>query len=408
MTYKPHPLILLLVMLPLACAPPPQTETQAGQPGTPADFVLGGTADRAPLGSAAERRIRMADRAQQRYTYLFDLSELPRYEPKQAVSGVIRLWGNNYIGDSGLAERWCAEFRKHHAEAECELVLPTAAVAAPSLYFGLADVSMNHELTFYDYLSHVRILGYEPTGFSIVTGSFDVPGWQNSIAIVVHKDNPLTGISMAQLDGVFGSARAGGWVGARWEPDFARGPEGNIRTWGQLGLEGEWADRQINTYGYSLRYATSLEFSNKVLRASDKWNENLLAYGNYVAEDGTRTGQADSIVGHLEEDRQAIAYLRWRPDFEGRVKVLKLSEQDSGPYFEFSVENIQARRYPLWGDQSLWVSVRPGTQINPRAAEFIRFVLSREGQELVMEDGKYFPLPADAVAEQLNKLAEME
>ena len=385
-----------------------QPETPAEQPLAPADFVLRGTDDRAPLGSAAERRIRMADRARQKYPYRFDLSELPRYEPKHIVSGVIRLWGNNYVGDSGLAGRWCAEFRRRHAKANCELVLPTAAVAAPSLYFGLADLAMNHELTFYDYLAHVRILGFEPTGFSIVTGSYDVPGWQNSIAIVVHADNPLAGISMEQLDGVFGSARAGGWVGARWEPEFARGPEENIRTWGQLGLKGEWADKPINTYGYSLRYATSLEFSNRVLSSSDKWNENLLAYGNYVAEDGTRTGQADSIVGRLEEDRQGIAYLRWRPDFEDRVKVLQLSEQDGGPYYEFSVENIQARRYPLWGDQSLWVSVRPGTQISPRAAEFIRFVLSREGQELVMEDGKYFPLPADAVTEQLNKLAGME
>ena len=407
-TRKPSALPILLAMLLPTGSQSLQSTASDEEPAAPAEFVLGGTADRAPVGSAAERRIRMAERAMQRYPYRFDLSGLPRYEPKHTVSGVIRLWGNNYIGDSGLAERWCTTFRKHHPAAQCELVLPTAAVAAPSLYFGLADLAMNHELTFYDYLSHVRILGYEPTGFSIVTGSFDVPGWQNSIAIVVHKDNPLSEISMEQLDGVFGSARAGGWIGARWEPEFARGPEQNIRTWGQLGLTGEWADKPIHTYGYSLRYATALEFSNKVLSSSDKWNENLLAYGNYVAEDGSRMGQADSIVGHLEEDRQGIAYLRWRPDFEGRVKVLRISETSGAAYFEFSVENIQARRYPLWGDQSLWVSVRPGTRINPKPAEFIRFVLSREGQQLVMEDGKYFPLPADAVAEQLARLAGLE
>ena len=68
---------------------------------------------------------------------------------------------------------------------------------------------MNHELTFYDYLSHVRILGYDPPGSPIVTGSYYVRGWQNSVAIVVHNDNPLERINMDQLDGVFGSERAG-------------------------------------------------------------------------------------------------------------------------------------------------------------------------------------------------------
>ena len=408
MTDKRHSLLLpswaLLAALGISCAPQEQEE----HPVPPADFVLGGTPDSAPPGSAAERRIRMADRAMQRYSYRFDLSGLPDYQPRQTVSGTIRLWGNNYIGDSGLAANWCAGFRDFHPNADCELVLPTAAIAAPSLYFGLADLAMNHELTFYDYLSHVRILGYEPTGFSIVTGSYDVRGWQNSIAVIVHKDNPLARISIKELDGVFGSERAGGWIGASWEPAFARAPEDNIRTWGQLGLEADWTDKPINTYGYSLRYATALEFSNRVLSSSDKWNENLLAYGNYVASDGTRTGQAERIVRHLETDSQGIGYVRWDPGYAGRVKILWLAEEPGGEYFEFTVENIQARRYPLWGDQSLWVSVAPGTNINPKAAEFIRYVLSREGQEEIMADGKYLPLPAEAAAGELDKLARLE
>jgi phosphate transport system substrate-binding protein len=73
-----------------------------------------------------------------------------------------------------------------------------------------------------------------------------------------------------------------------------------------------------------------------------------------------------------------------------------------------NITNLQQRKYPLWGDQSFWVSIKPGTRIDPKAAEFIRFVLSREGQQLVMEDGKYLPLPADAVAAELAKLARFE
>ncbi len=384
----------------------------APAPQSAAEFVLQAPADDEPVkpfsGSATERRARLADRARSAYTLQFDLSALPAYQPKGKITGTIRLWGNNYIGDSGLAGRWRDAFKKFHPGVEFELVLPTAAVAVPALYFGLADLGMNHEPSFYDYLGHVRILGYEPTGFSVVSGSFDVSGWQNAFAIIVHKDNPLTKITMEELDGVFGSTRAGGWEGTKWRPDFARGPEKNIRTWGQLGLKGEWTNRELNLYGYSIRYATALEFSNKVLKASDKWNEDILAYGNYISPEGKRTLQAEQIMARMREDKQGIAYIRWQKGFAQDVKVLALAENANGPYYDFNVENLQQRLYPLWGDQSFWVSVKPGTKIDPKVAEFIRFVLSREGQQLVMEDGKYLPLPADAALAGLAKLSKLE
>lgn len=377
-----------------------------------AEFVLQGTPTDEPVkafsGSAAERRARLAERARSTSGNIFDLSGLPAYQPKQQITGKIRLWGNNYVGDSGLAQRWRDEFIKRHPGAEFELVLTTAAVAVPALYFGLADLGMNHEPTFYDYLGHVRILGYEPTGFSVVTGSLDVSGWQNAFAIIVHKDNPLTKITLDQLDGVFGSVRAGGWEGSKWRPDWARGPEKNIRQWGQLGLGGEWQDRRISLYGYSIRYATALEFSNKILKASDKWNEDIIAYGNYVSPEGKRTLQAEAIIAQMRQDKHGIAYIRWQKGFDKDVKVLAVGETADGPFYDLNVQNLQARRYPLWGDQSFWVSIKPGTKIDPKAAEFIRFVLSREGQQLVMDDGKYLPLPAEAVRAELAKLNRVE
>lgn len=379
---------------------------------SPAEFVTQSVSEDEQLkpysGSAVERRKRLADRARSKYSYEFDLSGLPAYEPGKAITGTVRFWGNNYIGDSGLAGRWQEGFAKFHPGIDFEWVLPTAAVAAPSLYFGLADIAMNHELSFYDYLANVRILGYEPTGFSVVTGSYDVSGWQNSMAIIVNQANPVERITMSQLDGVFGSQRAGGWQGTTWKPEFARGPEGNIRSWGQLGLAGDWSHQVINTYGYSLRYATALEFSNRVLHASDKWNENLLAFGNYVSPDGVRSLQADQIMERIENDPHGIAYIRWQSQFEGRVKVLALAEQDDGPFYDFSVENLQARKYPLWGDQLFWVNVKPGTRIDSNTAEFIRFVLSREGQEQVRQDGKYLPLSAEIASEELAKLEGLE
>jgi len=378
----------------------------------PAEFVTQAFPKDAPIrkfgGSAVEKRIRLAKRAASHYEYHFDLSGLPAYRPKHQVTRTLRVWGNNYMGDSGLAAQWQKVFKEFQPAAKFEMVLPTAAIAAPALYFGLADIGINHELSFYDNLAHLRILGYEPIGFSVVTGSYDISGWQNSLAIVVNRANPLDRITMQQLDGVFGSQRAGGWDGTTWNPDYARGPEENIRSWDQLGLEGDWSGRPIHTYGYSLRYATALEFSNKVLKASDKWNENLLAFGNWVRPDGTRTLQAEQIMERLQNDPSGIAYIRWQSQFAGKVKVLKLARDDHSPYYDFNVENLQSRTYPLWGDQSFWVSVRPGEKIDPDTAEFIRFVLSREGQKMVMEDGKYLPLPASAVKHELARLDALQ
>ncbi len=401
-------MILRLLLVPLLVA----VAVAAAEAPTPADFVRRAVPSdegrKAPSGSAVERRARLAERARSTYEHRFDLSGLPAYAPRGRVAGTIRVWGNNYLGDSGLSGRLAAAFAQVQPDARIEWVLPTAAVAVPGLYMGVADVGINHEPSFYDYLAHVRILGFEPTGFSFVTGSFDISGWQNCIAIVVHKDNPLTRITLDQLDGVFGSARAGGWVGATWHPEFARGAEKNLRTWGQLGLDGAWEPRRIQPYGYSLRYATALEFSNRVLKASDKWNEDLLAYGNYVSPEGQRSIQAEQIMERLQADPNGIAYIRWQSAFAGKVKVLAVAETAAGPFYDYTVENLQARRYPLWGDQSLWVSVKPGTTMDPKVAEFVRFLLSREGQQLVMEDGKYLPLNAEAATAELAKLARLE
>jgi len=193
--------------------------------------------------------------------------------------------------------------------------LQTAATAIPCLGFGLADIGITHEPSFYDYLSYQRLRGHAPTGITILTGSYDVVGCQNNMVIVVNKANPITQVSMTQLDGIFGAQRAGGWIGTTWHPELARGPEKDIRHWGQLGLTGEWTNRPINTYGYSLRYATALEFSDKVLHSTDKWNENLLGFGNYNKADGKTYLEADQIVDHVRDDPNAIAYVRFHPSF---------------------------------------------------------------------------------------------
>lgn len=359
-----------------------------------------------PKGSSAERRARMAAVAANReYTRGFDLSGLPNYVPQSKPTGVLKLCGNNYIGDSKLASWWKAEFEKYQPGIKLDVSqLQTAAIAIPCITLGLADIGITHEPSFYDYLSFLRMKGHEPTGVSIFTGSYQTVGWQNNMVIIVNQANPIAHVGMDQLDGIFGSERAGGWIGTKWHEELARGPERNIRTWGQLGLTGEWASRPIHTFGYSLRYATALEFSDKVLHSSDKWNDNLLAFGNYPGPDGNTYLEADQVVDHVRADPGGIAYVRYHPKFPSDVKILAIGRTAAGPFVPYTIDTLQKREYPLWGDQSIWFDKKPGQPVDPKIREFVRFVLSRQGQELVEKDGKYLPLTADAVRRGLAKL----
>jgi phosphate transport system substrate-binding protein len=358
-----------------------------------------------PTGSAAERKARMQARAMaQAYTKKFDLSGLPHYVPEEKPTGVLRIAGNNYVGDSSLGEWWKEAFEKMQPGIEIEYYLPTAAIATSRLYFDLAQIGINHEPSFYDSLAYLRIKGFAPTGVSVFTGSYDYVGWQNNLVIIVNESNPLTRITMRQLDDTFGSLRDGGWVGTDWHPEMSRGPEADIRKWGQLGLGGDWADKPISVHGYSLRYATALEFSNRVLHASDKWNGDLHTYANYRRPDGTTYLEANQIVDHVKNDPYAIGYVRFHQGFPKGVKVLAVSKGDNGPYVEYGIDTLQNRTYPLWGDQSFWFTVQPGEKADPKVREFIRFVLSREGQELVQRDGKYLPLTAQIAQQELAKL----
>ena len=358
-----------------------------------------------PTGSSQERRARMhAIAANPAYTRTFDLSGLPDYVPEGHPTGTLRICGNNYIGDSPLGGWWKDAFEKLQPGIKIEYDLQTAAVAVTCVAQNIGDVGVTHEPSFYDYLTYQRLKGHPPSGVTILTGSYDVVGWQNNMVLVVNKTNPLAKMSMTQLDAIFGSQRAGGWVGQIWHPEFARGADKDIRTWGQLGVTGPLADKPIHTYGYSLRYATALEFSDKVLHSSDKWNENLLGFGNFEKPDGKTYLEADQIVDHVRDDPNGIGYVRFHPNFPTDVKILDLAATDAGPYVKYSMDSLFDHSYPLWGGQSLWFDVPKGGHVDPKVREFARFVLSKQGQSLLMKDGKYIPLNAAAVQDELKKL----
>ena len=352
------------------------------------------------------RKGRVGDRGSKvHYTKRWDLSDLPAYAPEQKIVGTIKIYGLNYLTDGNLGIYWDEGFRKFHPAAKLEFFTPTALVAIPGLYFGLADIGASRHITFDDTLAFQRIFSYFPTEITMVTGSFDVPGWAPTVGIFVNKDNPLTKISFSQLDGVFGAERLGGFDGTAWNTDVARGPEKNIRTWGQLGLTGEWADRPINVYGRPMKYHQQARIEQRVFHGGAKWNEKLREYAHDVLPDGTQSVSTRAMLSDLANDPSGIAFSDLvAASVSPNLKTLAVAAQDGGPWVEPTLETSHDRTYPLFGESYLYINRKPGAPVEPKVREFLRFVLSRDGQELVERDGKFLPLISSVLDAQRAKI----
>jgi phosphate transport system substrate-binding protein len=333
----------------------------------------------------------------------FDLSGLPSYKPQQQVTGVIRMTGSNYIADSHVGENWVAAFKKFQPGVTFEFNLKTPSAAVYALFLNAGDVDPSRKMTFEDLLAYERATNSDPVEIGFATGSYDVPGWSPAFGIFVNKENPISQLSVAQLEGIFGAERTGAWEGTSWHPERARTVAQNIRTWGQLGLTGEWANKPIHVYGVNLRYHQAIRFEDQVMHGSAKWNPALLEYANYGKPDGTLAIGASMMVEDLAKDPYGICYSEVNFTVEN-TKTVALAPGDTKNYVPLTRETVQNRTYPLYDTVYLYANGSPDKPMDPKVKEFLRFVLSREGQEAIAKDGKYLPLTKEAVDEQLKKL----
>lgn len=336
-------------------------------------------------------------------------AELPQYMPEAKVAGVIR---NHGFGLGGVLKEWEVAFQRYHAGVTFEDKLPTSDAAIPALVTGVTDLAPDGgEATLTENLSFFEVYGYPVTEITVASGAFDVEGKSNGPVVFVHKDNPLASLSLKQLDGIFGAARTGGMRGFKWTPSDGRGSDLDIHTWGQLGLKGEWADKPIQTYGHAPSGTTRF-FQWKVLGNGDKWNPNYREYvesGSKMIADEDRAeqrlGLQSMLRNELAHDRYGIAWTVM-PQAKGvqDVKAIALIPADGAAAVAPSKESFQERRYPLVRSVYIFLNRKPGTALDPKLREFLRFVLSREGQQIVERNGSYLPLPADMVLEQRRKL----
>jgi phosphate transport system substrate-binding protein len=210
--------------------------------------------------------------------------------------------------------------------------------------------------------------GYKPTE---VRTSLDM------LAVYVHKDNPIACLTLGQVDAIFSRTRRGGAAK-------------ELRTWGDLGLTGEWASKPISLYGRNSASGTYGFFK-----------EHALFKGDFKDSVKEQPGSS-SVVQGVASDRYAIGYsgIGYKT---ADVKAVPLATSP-GACVDASPENAYSGEYPLARFLLLYVNKKPGERLDPLRAEFLRYILSRQGQEAVVKDG-YYPLPAKLVVDERAKLA---
>lgn len=337
------------------------------------------------------------------YDKRWQLEDLPEYKAEQKVSGVIRVWGSGYFAQGNLGNYWEEGFRKYHPDVKFEYHLKAPALGIPALSMGLADIAPSRHITFDETLMFERVFSRDPIEITMVTGSLNVPGWNYALAIVVNKNNPISKLTIEQLDGIFGTERDGAYDGTTWRTDIARGPEKNIRTWGQLGLKGEWANKPINVYGYNLRYHIPRTFERLVFQGSDKWNEKLHEYANFKNPSGANTLEAQQVIDAINQDVYGIGYSSVAY-LTPQTKAVAIAPRGSDKYVELNLETLRSHAYPLFDEVYFYIDREPGKPFEPKVKEFMRYILSREGQDAVQRDAKYLPLTGETVRAQLKKL----
>jgi phosphate transport system substrate-binding protein len=371
-----------------------------------------------PVALANARTKGITARGRRRfYDKKFDLSGIPEYTPRRRVSGRIRQWGVNYLQLSGLINVWEEGFLRYHPQARFQDNLASSAVAFPGLIAGHADLAPMGRQALWTELkaaerqnAHEGGDGVTPLEIVACTGSYNVSGWTFAFAVLVNEANPIQSLTTDQLDGIFGAERSGGWQGLAWDTSLRRGPEGNLRTWGDVGLPGEWADKPIRVHAYNLSFHFPDEFDKKVLKCSQKWNETMSTYANTYGEkaDGTMTVAGEHMVTAVQRDRYAITYTGVVYQKPG-TKTVALAAAPHAEPVPLTLETVQDRTYPLFRDIYYYLNFKPQKgrlEVDADAAEFLRYVLSREAQDAIQADGKYLPLTADEARRQLEKLEQ--
>lgn len=348
--------------------------------------------------AAASRTLNGATASVASPSYALDIAaSLPVYQPREQVTGTVRLWGHgspkhDFMGK--LLGRWERDFHRYQPHVRIVDDLYGSASGVGALYTGAGDLAiLGEEVSPAAERAFERERHYAPTTFEIATGNVDLNYYDYAHMVFVNRANPIDRLTLPQLARILGAAPAGG-------------DSGPIRTWGELGLTGAWAGRSIQPYSWRFDQDFGLFLRARVLGGSDRTNPQVRQFVTYDRPDGTIADRGEQILQALARDPDGIAVSNIR-FANPRVKLLQLAATPSGPYVLPTVATLISRQYPLTRIIPAVVDVPPGHPIDPAVREFLRFILSREGQSALIENSGYLPLGPQYVRAQLRKLQEL-
>lgn len=316
------------------------------------------------------------------------LAALPDYRPGPKASGTISLWGHgsfsrDFMGK--LVRRWIAEFNHYQPGVRFNYRMYGTSSAIGALAVGAGNLAiLGEEISPDAERLFERMRGYRPTRIEIANGSLATNYFDYAHQIFVNRANPLLRLDLRQLEAIFGAEH--------------RCTRRNIRSWGDLGLKGAWANRPIHPYVWKTDTDFALFLRERALCGSHRWNPATSEVTPVARPDGTQYELGQQIVDAVARDPAAIGISNARYATPG-VKALALSWERAGPYVAATNETLISRQYPLVRIIPAYVDRPPGGKLPPPIAEFLRFILSKEGQTALAQESGYLPLSASEARE---------
>jgi phosphate transport system substrate-binding protein len=291
---------------------------------------------------------------------------IKHYEKVSGVDGSLNSIGSDTLNN--LMTYWAEAFNKLYPNVKIQVEGKGSATAPPALTAGTAQLGpMSRKMKPEEEDAFEKKHGFKPTRISVAL---------DCLAVYVHKDNPIKGLTFAQLDCIFSKTRKSGYT--------------DITTWGDVGLAGNWANMPISLYGRNSESGTYAYFKEHVLLKGD--------YKDTVKEQPGSAG----VVNGVAAERAGIGYsgIGYRTS---EVRAIPLAKDGKSPLVEPTFANAMKGSYPLGRTLYIYVAKKPGEPMPKLVEEFLIFVLSHEGQLIVEKDG-YGPLPAKTIGKQLELL----
>jgi len=292
---------------------------------------------------------------------------LPTYQKSSGVSGNFTSVGSDTLNN--LMTLWAETYKRNYPNVNIQIQGAGSSTAPPALIEGAANFGpMSRMMNAKEIEAFEKKYGYKPT---------PVPVAIDALAVYVNKDNPIKGLSIPQIDAIFSATRKCGGAA-------------DITQWGQVGMTGEWASRNIAIYG-----------RNSVSGTYGYYKEKALCKGDFKRNVAEQPGSA-SVVQSVTGQIGAIGYSGIGYKTSG-VRALPLSAKDGQPFVEADAVHALDGTYPLARVLYVYVNKRPNQPFSPLEREFIKLVLSKQGQEVVIKDG-FVPMPAAMASKALKDL----